>query len=579
VHASPRDSGIWRAIAIHAHRYRTLWAYGLLCVLAFVAYGGSLGGFFLADDFPLISKHHHRPLEALGEFVRSAETSEGETKYRPIWNLSLVVDGLIWGVIPFGYRLTNLLLHLGCVWLLYRFCEKATRSPGYALVTAAAFCCFPSNYEGVMWIAARQEPLSLLFQLLTLNMFLTASGELAPTRTHWWAMVPAALAFLSKESAFVLPVTIMVLVWLRGSSKGWRAVWDAIRACLPVLLVFAACLVTRHLLLGSLTGGRSLASGSGFFTFLEQRYALVQLLVAPVRVVAHSMLMFQAVEVLSLITLLLGAIACVFRGHRARSWLTFCLLWFLLAQGPLLFVNTDPLQHWDVRYAYGPAAAYSALMVHAMFALLARARAGTALTTVLASALIALCLYLLAGNQDAQVRAGRMVREVQQRGLEILQQQPEQPTVLMDLPARLENAWSCLNAGQHMFQPPFTVQPSVSLGFSDSDRGYEILASFFKVLLSGLDADYYRFDRESGRFIQCAPPTLACRTGTVARSEPDGKITLDGTRLLLLTGPGSRYLGQRVRVEALLVDSIRGPLIVAFKVDNAPGQGPSLNDR
>ena len=119
---------------------------------------------------------------------------------RPLVILSYLLDRAVWGLQPFGYHLTNLVLHLLVIVLLFLLarCVQPERGPFPAFATALLYGLHPILTEPVQCPAFREDILLTLFVL----MFLLATTR---PRTVWLAIPALGLALLAKESAVVAP--------------------------------------------------------------------------------------------------------------------------------------------------------------------------------------------------------------------------------------------------------------------------------------------------------------------------------------------------------------------------------------
>ena len=97
--------------------------------------------------------------------------------YIPVTWLTFGLDYTLWGMNPFGYHLTNNLIHAANAALFYlialRLLGKATSLTGPALRAAGAmaalfFALHPLRAESVAWATERRDVLSGLFFLLTI---------------------------------------------------------------------------------------------------------------------------------------------------------------------------------------------------------------------------------------------------------------------------------------------------------------------------------------------------------------------------------------------------------------------------
>ena len=154
---------------------------------------------------------------------------------RPLNLFTLLVDSLLWGKNPAGYRLTSLLLHGATVLLLFRWLRLMTGSLWPALLAAAAFAAHPLNVEAVVEVGYREDLLATLFLLAGLNAACAfAPGEKGKT---WGpALLTLGSFFLaaaSKESGIAGP-PVLAAYWLLFRRK------QSLRAWLLLVAVIAA---------------------------------------------------------------------------------------------------------------------------------------------------------------------------------------------------------------------------------------------------------------------------------------------------------------------------------------------------
>ena len=117
----------------------------LLTGLVAACYFNSLGnGFTYDDEHIIVSNERMRGWEVLPHLISPEYLSVSkELSYRPLVTLFHVVDYRLWGLRPFGFHLTNLLLHLGTTLLVYAFfvllLNHPRPGPMAALLGAALF--------------------------------------------------------------------------------------------------------------------------------------------------------------------------------------------------------------------------------------------------------------------------------------------------------------------------------------------------------------------------------------------------------------------------------------------------------
>jgi tetratricopeptide (TPR) repeat protein len=142
--------------------------------------------------------------------------------YIPVTWLTFALDYLIWGMDPFGYHLTNVVLHTvnaGLVCLIaFRLLARALDASGLtlhagAVVAALVFSLHPLRVESVAWVTERRDVLSGLFFLATVLLYLEAVDRPAPRRYRWLAGSVACyiLAIGSKSIVMSLPLVLVLL--------------------------------------------------------------------------------------------------------------------------------------------------------------------------------------------------------------------------------------------------------------------------------------------------------------------------------------------------------------------------------
>lgn len=150
-------------------------------------------------------------------------TSELAGHYHPLTWLSYAVDHAVWGLDPFGFHLTNILLHLvtgvGLFVVVRRLFSRASPSVSCHIVTLSAgvaallFLVHPLRVESVGWATERRDVLSGAWVMATMWLYLRAT-ESPPARRR--RLLGAAIgchtvALLCKAAAVPVPVVLFVL--------------------------------------------------------------------------------------------------------------------------------------------------------------------------------------------------------------------------------------------------------------------------------------------------------------------------------------------------------------------------------
>jgi tetratricopeptide (TPR) repeat protein len=162
------------------------------------------------DDRVYVTENSH---------VRSGITFEGirwafSTSYAEFWHpltwLSLMLDYELYGLKPGGYHLTNLLLHIANMLLLFLAFDRMTKALWPSVFVAALFALHPLHVESAAWVAERKDVLSAFFWMLTLCAYIYYTEKPALHR-YIIALLCFALGLMSKPMLVTLPFVMILL--------------------------------------------------------------------------------------------------------------------------------------------------------------------------------------------------------------------------------------------------------------------------------------------------------------------------------------------------------------------------------
>jgi tetratricopeptide (TPR) repeat protein len=201
---------------------RKIFLAGLCVILVFTGmlYRASLKGEFLAyDDTENVVNNpmvRNLSLATLPQFFQS----EKLYMFTPLTFLSYAIDFKIGGMDPYVFRLSNLLLHLLNVLLVFILATQFLKKSQTAIFVALLFAVHPMNVDSVAWISARSNLLAGSFILLSLicyNRFTEKYkyGYLA------LSVLTYVLSLLSKPSGVLLPFFIFIIDLM--AQRKWSA--------------------------------------------------------------------------------------------------------------------------------------------------------------------------------------------------------------------------------------------------------------------------------------------------------------------------------------------------------------------
>jgi tetratricopeptide (TPR) repeat protein len=380
----------WRKILPEA---RTI----LLVAACAVSYANGLTGDFTYDDKAIVRDNARlrSPAKVSELFTTSyfgGPRGQG-TGYRPILLLSFAIQWWIHGGNAFGFHIVNVALHVLVTLLLARALSRLEVPPAVAFGAALVFAVHPIHVEAVTSLVGRGETLAAAFVFGVLLFALRYRRETAGPRRALalvFALLCYVLGVLSKESAAVAPLLVLLAYWRLEAGGIVLRFRKALRTGLPV---FVGCAV---LLGASLAARRAVIGGvikAPSFRIFEVENPLAPLppgervtnasaillryagrMLVPARLSADESAWsipvergFDPVGLTALLSIAAVLVAAVARERRRRE-LAFGVLFFAAA-----FVTTSNVffaigTNFAERLAYLPSAGFALALSSALLA-------------------------------------------------------------------------------------------------------------------------------------------------------------------------------------------------------------------
>jgi hypothetical protein len=332
----------------------------LILLLGIVLYANMFRNSFLWDDELLIIRNEYikdwSHLQEIFKINLFHSVSKKGNYYRPLQSLSLLFDYSLWRLNPFGYHLTNLLLHIFNAIIIYFLIGIISKSRKISLLTSLLFLVHPIQTQAVTYISGRADPLATLFFLLAFYFYIRSITlkELTP---YLGSLLFFLLALLSKEIALIFP--LVLLLYDRSFPKSAQS-----KTCLPTskirylpfLAISGIYLSVRFFLLGSLLKPAITAKTSLYLRLLTMPRVIVSylgLLFLPLnlhmerRPPLASSLSEPGVAISLILLILIGIFTL--RMHKRSKVVFFSLAWFFLNLVPvsnILPLNAMMAEHW-----------------------------------------------------------------------------------------------------------------------------------------------------------------------------------------------------------------------------------------
>lgn len=200
---------------------------------------------FIIDDYVYLETVHEMDWAKVHDiFVTSTMGAEASGVwwtplgalpfYRPLTEMVFAADFFLWGMNPFGFHLTNLMLHMVCVFLVWKLAVRLFDRQEWALMSAIIFALHPVHSEALLWISGRFDLMVcgiVLASVLSYLRWQRSKGN--GTRWLLLSLLGFVVGLGCKETALVLPGVLMGMEMLHS-----RGTWS--RTCIVRLCVIAS---------------------------------------------------------------------------------------------------------------------------------------------------------------------------------------------------------------------------------------------------------------------------------------------------------------------------------------------------
>lgn len=299
--------------------------------------------------------------------ARIFATTDFTVLYTPLVFLSYAVEYRFFGLDPFPYHLTNLILHLCNCLLVFYFILGLTRRASAAFITAILFGLHPLRVESVAWITERKDVLYALFLLASLNCYIAYARRGGPLR-YLAAGGMFILALLAKPVSIVLPAIFLLCDYFLEGKIPRRRLAEK----LPLFAVSAAWLVFGIVTAKGYVRGEPDFTGLDYF--LIACYALLFYIYKSILPIGLSCMYPHPLKIggvlppifLASPLILLALAALVVRSACRTRDVVFGSAFFFITAAPALRLFPPGLIIVADRYTYVPAIGLSFIAAQAV---------------------------------------------------------------------------------------------------------------------------------------------------------------------------------------------------------------------
>jgi len=315
---------------------KTPVVFGLIAALVIIIYGQTLFfGFTYLDDKVIIIENinSQKQLFSLKEaFSRDAFFSkDGLAFYRPLQNVSYMIDAIFSHKNAGGYHFTNLLFHILTCFSLFYLMKLLKYDKKVAMLVALIYTVHPIFTHAVAWIPSRGDLMIAFFGILSFIGFIK---YLDTGKYYYYALniLSFILAVFSKETAVLFPLVYLGYYFIvRRKKKINKELLILGGAYLLTILVF---MIARSKVVISNPTDNSFSMAS-FITNIPTLPEIIAKFIVPVSL--STMPKFTTIVTsLGSIIILLFAVLLIYKKGGRFNYILFGIGWWLLFAVPAM---------------------------------------------------------------------------------------------------------------------------------------------------------------------------------------------------------------------------------------------------
>lgn len=210
---------------IEADFLRSWRPYLWIALAGFLLYAQTLGfglTYFDDDIFVLKNQAFNSDIANIFEaFKTSAFVNHPNEYYRPLLNVSFILNGVLGASGPIGCHFFNILFLILAACLFFRLLLALGYSRGLSFFCGLVFAVHPAVAQAVAWIPGRNDSLLAIFVFGSMIKFIRFRAS-QKWQDAFWHLLLFAAALFTKESGAVLMLVCAAYALLSKGKKSWR---------------------------------------------------------------------------------------------------------------------------------------------------------------------------------------------------------------------------------------------------------------------------------------------------------------------------------------------------------------------
>jgi tetratricopeptide (TPR) repeat protein len=241
------------------HRTKNLpqiWKYLIITVLVVAAYWPTFTGDFILDDNFLVKDNPYiMKMQSIYSYFTQEDGIMNKRDlgiyhtgfYRPLINITYFLDYKIWGMKAYGFRITNLILHLLTCIILFKMIYYFIRDQRTALWCTILFSIHPVNIESLSCVVARNNILVTLFSLSSFYFYIAGIEKKNHVKTFISIIAFICAVFTKEFGIMILPVFFLYNRFLAYSR---RPISSELLSYMPFIIIALFYFYLRHIVIG-----------------------------------------------------------------------------------------------------------------------------------------------------------------------------------------------------------------------------------------------------------------------------------------------------------------------------------------
>lgn len=349
-------------------KLKPFYCYLIIIVFTFLLFYNSLKNEFVFDDESVIV--NNSSITNLDNIPKYFTADEGFHKvigryYRPVVSASYAIDYYFWGLNPYGFHLTNTIIHIISCLLLFKILSLLFWRYKYrnlfSLFSALIFAVHPVHTEAVTWISGRTDSMVTMFFFASFLCYILFTREMDfnkdgttivknSNKNYFYLILSLSfylLGLLTKEMIITMPAVILLYDFIYRKKK-LNYLKENYLTYLLFLLLTAFYLILRYELLKNIPERENYLYFIGkdfeitFSTMLKTVPVYFKLLVAPFPLIYHyngvipdAKSIIDTNVLLSLAFIVIFIYGAVF-FYKRDSIVSFCILFFFITLLPVM---------------------------------------------------------------------------------------------------------------------------------------------------------------------------------------------------------------------------------------------------